>query len=83
MLVCTVAGAMCCVLRQRGSEHKNRCITTASVYAQSSRCLNSASCIVVLMLLPGHPIYSKEFEGSREKREFLLQLRYIVSRCAV
>lgn len=51
-----------------------------SVHALSSRGLNSACCIVVLMLPPSHLTYSTEFKGSREKPEFLLQLRYVVSR---
>lgn len=32
------------------------------------------------MLLPRHLTRSKEFKGSRENPEFLLQLRYTVSR---
>lgn len=32
------------------------------------------------MLFPSHLIYSKEFKGSREKPEFLVQLRCVVSR---
>lgn len=65
-----------CVLRQRGSEYENCSITDLSLCKVLQRL---ELCVVVLMLLPSHLIYSKEFKSSREKPEFLLRLRYIVS----
>lgn len=51
-----------------------------TVLGQCAVVVLRSCCRAVLMLLPRHLTHSKEFKGSRENPEFLLQLRSAVSR---